>query len=101
MNLGLALKKYRKEKNITQKEIAYDLGITREYYCRLENGISLPSIAVFEKICRTTKIDVHRVMQMKGRMEEKPNGQVMCETCFMLNKSDKNHLHKLMLKMVR
>lgn len=38
------LKSFRKAKGYTQEEIAKILGISREHFCRIENGKNIPSI---------------------------------------------------------
>lgn len=49
--ISLVLKSYRKMHSFTQKEMAERLGVTREYYSRLERGAAAPSFALFEVMC--------------------------------------------------
>ena len=40
------LKELRKEKNLTQKEVADYIGVTRPMYTNIENGVKNPSLKV-------------------------------------------------------
>ena len=44
------IKKFRIEKNITQKELADKVGITQQMMSNYENGYSIPSIKLARKI---------------------------------------------------
>jgi len=46
------LKSIRKSKNLTQKEVAENLGITLSAYSNYEQGIREPSINIIIKICK-------------------------------------------------
>lgn len=50
VRLGEALKEYRNQHKLLQKEIADRLGITREYYALLEEGHRLPSPGLLYRI---------------------------------------------------
>jgi transcriptional regulator with XRE-family HTH domain len=50
MNVGEKLRQLRQEKNLTQPELAETLGIEQSYLSKLENGKSLPSGDVFNRI---------------------------------------------------
>ena len=48
--LGKSLKKYRKKRNLSQKDIASKLGVTQVHVSRIESGSSKPSRALTTKI---------------------------------------------------
>lgn len=48
--LGIEIRKYRKELEISAKEMAKQLRITRSYFSRIENGHDLPSKTLLNKI---------------------------------------------------
>ncbi len=50
MNIGEKLRLLRQEKNLTQPELAETLGIEQSYLSKLENGKSLPSGDVLNRI---------------------------------------------------
>ena len=46
------LKRYRRERGLTQQELAERCGMKASNLCRLENGNGNPSVATLEKIAR-------------------------------------------------
>lgn len=52
-----ALLEKRKERNLTQEEMACELGMSRQYYNALENGIRKPSIELAKKIAEKLGIE--------------------------------------------
>jgi transcriptional regulator with XRE-family HTH domain len=58
MTLGAALRHYRKEHNLLQKELAARIGISLKHYALIERGKAHPSHGVLERICETTSISV-------------------------------------------
>lgn len=49
--LGLFIAKLRKEKNMTQKELAEKLGVTDRAVSNWENGRRLPDVSLYKEIC--------------------------------------------------
>jgi DNA-binding XRE family transcriptional regulator len=41
----------RNEAKITRSDFARDLGISKQYFCDLEHGRRMPSVALVNKIC--------------------------------------------------
>lgn len=56
MKIGEIIRKYRKEKNLTQEEMANRLGVTAPAVNKWENGNSMPDIALIAPICRLLEI---------------------------------------------
>ena len=56
MDLGNAIKTLRKQKKITQKQLAELSGISTNALCSIEKGQSFPSKATISKICYSLKI---------------------------------------------
>ncbi|MDI6765262.1 MAG: helix-turn-helix transcriptional regulator [Bacteroidota bacterium] len=50
MRLPEILKEFRKENHLAQKEIANKLGITREYYVKIEKGRRIPSMQLIKRM---------------------------------------------------
>jgi len=50
MTLGEALKVYRIKNKLLQKQMAFMLGISKEYYCKIENDKILPGRNLMNKI---------------------------------------------------
>ncbi len=56
MDLGNAIKTLRKQKKITQKQLAELSEISTNALCSIETGQSFPSKATISKICSSLKI---------------------------------------------
>jgi len=54
--LGTKLKKARESANITQAEVAEIVGVTVNYYARLERGEVTPSLDILTKTMKLLKI---------------------------------------------
>ena len=49
--LAVVLKKERKDKNLSQEELAFRCDLDRTYISLLERGLRQPTLAVIFKIC--------------------------------------------------
>jgi len=58
MNFGDKVRQLRKDKNLTQPELAEAMGIEQSYLSKLENGKSLPSNDVLNRILDVFAIEV-------------------------------------------
>ncbi|PTJ89985.1 helix-turn-helix domain-containing protein [Staphylococcus simulans] len=58
MNIGDNIKKIRKERNITQSELATKMGISQSYLSDIENGRKNLGIATVEKIANKLGVSV-------------------------------------------
>ena len=64
MNITISenIKKLRKEKNITQAELASEFGVTCQSVCRWENGAAYPDIELIPKIAAYFGITTDRLL---------------------------------------
>lgn len=51
VKIGKLIAKCRKEKNLTQKELAELLGVTDKSVSKWENGICLPDVSLYKELC--------------------------------------------------
>lgn len=51
VKIGKLIAKCRKEKNLTQKELAELLGVTDKAVSKWENGICLPDVSLYKELC--------------------------------------------------
>ena len=58
MKLGEQIKQIRKKKDIKQKELAEQLGISANEMCNIEKGHSLPSKETMDDICRILNVEL-------------------------------------------
>jgi len=62
MQVGEIIRKHRKEKNITQEEMAKRLGVTAPAVNKWENGNSLPDVSLLSPIARLLNISVDTLL---------------------------------------
>lgn len=65
MMIGEVIRKYRKEKQMTQEELAEYLGITSSAVNKWENGYSLPDITLLSPIARILGISTDTLLSYK------------------------------------
>ncbi len=101
MQLAITLKMYRKSRHLTQKEVAAVLGISREYYSRLECGKGRPSVNLLETICRSTDIAVASIFGDDGDMNLRGKLNELCKLCLRLRSSDRKRVQWLIKRMLK
>lgn len=57
------LKRLRKEKGLTQEELADKVDIGRSYICKIEKGILEPSISTLGKIAKVLGTDIKELLK--------------------------------------
>ena len=60
--IGKFISKCRKDKNITQEELAEKLGVTNKTVSRWENGVNMPDYSVLKELCNILDIDVNELL---------------------------------------
>ena len=56
--IGRFIAKLRKEKNLTQEELANKLGITKNAVSKWERGLSLMDASLFKPVCKILGISI-------------------------------------------
>lgn len=75
MSVGKVIRKYRKEKNMTQEEMAVRLGVTAPAVNKWENENSLPDIMLLAPIARLLGISVDTLLSFREELtQEEVNG---------------------------
>lgn len=46
----MSLKEFRLQKNLEQKQIAKEIGVSASYYCKVEQGVRNPSYMFMSKL---------------------------------------------------
>ena len=78
MQIGEVIRKYRKEKDMTQEEMASRLGVTAPAVNKWENGNSMPDIMLLAPIARLLDITVDTLLSFHSELEmEEINGIVL------------------------
>ncbi|MBE6144269.1 MAG: helix-turn-helix domain-containing protein [Firmicutes bacterium] len=94
--IGTFIKELRKEKNLTQKDLAGKLNITDRAISKWERGINCPDIFLLDDLSQI--LDVSVIEILKGRRlskEEIINNKELVETMSFANKTLKEKLKKV------
>ncbi|MBO5195117.1 MAG: helix-turn-helix transcriptional regulator, partial [Bacteroidales bacterium] len=68
MKIGKVIRKYRKEKNMTQEEMATRLGVTAPAVNKWENENSYPDITLLAPIARLLGISVDALLSFQEEL---------------------------------
>ena len=60
--IGKFIAKCRKNKNITQEQLAEKLGVSNKSISRWENGKNMPDYSILKELCNTLDIDVNEFL---------------------------------------
>ena len=60
--IGKFIATVRKERNLTQEELALRLGVTNKSISRWENGKTMPDLSLFKPLCRELNITLNDLM---------------------------------------
>lgn len=77
MKIGEVIKKYRKEKQLTQEEVAFRLGVTAPAVNKWENGNSCPDIALLAPLARLLGISTDTLLSYKEDLNKQEIDQIL------------------------
>ncbi len=60
--IGSNIQEARNKLRLTQKEVADAVDINVNYYARIEQGLSIPSLMTLEKILKTVKTKSSKIL---------------------------------------
>ena len=84
--IGLFIAKCRREKNMTQEDLAEKLGVSNKSISRWENGKTLMDISLFEPLCN--ELDISIIELLNGeRVNDKKKDKLYTKT--LINYSNK------------
>lgn len=84
--IGLFIAKCRREKNMTQEDLAEKLGVSNKSISRWENGKTMMDISLFEPLCN--ELDISIIELLNGeRINDKKNDKLYTKT--LINYSNK------------
>jgi len=61
-NIGKSLRKIREEKNISQKELSFSMGIKPTQYSRIETGNAVPSLNTLLKVAEALEVTTDEII---------------------------------------
>jgi len=59
----MKLRTLRRDRFMTQEDLADKAGVTREYIARLEAGRYDPSLSTLEKLAKALKVDIAKLLK--------------------------------------
>ena len=62
MNIGQRIREVRKERGLSQEELAEKIGLNRSYLSLVENGRSSPTFEFIERVSRGLEIDIRSLI---------------------------------------
>jgi len=71
-NIGKFISELRKEKNMTQLELANKLGITDRAISKWENGRGMPDVSLLEPLCKELNISINELLTGKKIEHDTP-----------------------------
>lgn len=77
MTIGNVIKKYRKNKGITQEEMAFRLGVTAPAVNKWESGKTLPDVALLAPIARLLGITTDELLSFKDELTDEEINQYL------------------------
>ncbi|MDO4260770.1 MAG: helix-turn-helix transcriptional regulator [Eubacteriales bacterium] len=81
MELGQVIRKYRKEKNLTQEEMAGRLGVTAPAVNKWESGATCPDVTLLSPIARLLGITVDTLLCFREEPTEEELNELLKEAC--------------------
>jgi transcriptional regulator with XRE-family HTH domain len=80
LDFALALAKARKESDLTQQQLAEQLGVSQAYVARLESGLANPTVgkvgSIFASLWKRPSISLDSLVRQKEQIASLPNGPV-------------------------
>jgi len=67
------LRQLRRLQDLTQQNIADDIGISQRQVCRIENGEAHPKVDVLEKWCAALGITIRKLEKLCEKERQKKN----------------------------
>ena len=73
--IGKFIAKCRKDKNMTQSELAEKLGVTDKSIGNWENGRNMPDLSLFKPLCDELDITINELLSGERLKEEEYQGK--------------------------
>ena len=97
--IGDFIKEKRKEKELTQKELAEKLEITDRAISKWERGISCPDISLLKDLCKILEIDINELLSGKelNKVTKEDSEDILVETVKTYTDIEKKKNKKLLI----
>ena len=97
--IGKFIAENRKKKNLTQVELAEQLGVTDRSISKWENGRGMPDVSIFDDLCNILGISVNELLKgqyLSNENVEKVSSQNIIEYSNYLKKKEKNKIIRIL-----
>jgi transcriptional regulator with XRE-family HTH domain len=64
--VGLNVKRFRKERGLSQEKLAFECGLHRTYVSGVERGVRNPTVLVLEKIAGALSVASSQLLEERG-----------------------------------
>ena len=96
MELSQRIKKIRKAKNLSQKDLTTAIGMGAAQYSRIENGKTDPSVSTLEKIAQALGVTLAELFADENQVFEVNSGdKTLMEKVKLLESLDEKERHSL------
>jgi len=91
------IKRLRKLKNLSQKEVAMAIDIAQAQYSVIESGKNVPTLPTLEKISKVFEVDVSQLLKKPNKSDDEINLSILEKVKLIdtLEKEEKNCLLKM------
>ena len=98
--IGKFIAECRKEKKLTQEQLAEKLGVSNRSISRWENGKTMPDISLFEPLCEELNISINELLKGQRLNDKKPNNKIFTEVLLDYSKYIKNQNKRIILTLL-
>ena len=95
MDMGVVIKKYRKEAGMTQEEMANRLGVTTPAVNKWENGNSKPDIELLAPIARLLDISLDTLLSFHEKLSDAEIEEIIREDYSRSREKSKKHMRNM------
>ena len=95
MDMGVVIKKYRKEAGMTQEEMANRLGVTTPAVNKWENGNSKPDIELLAPIARLLDISLDTLFSFREKLSDAEIEEIIREDYSRRRGKSKKHMRNM------
>lgn len=95
--IGRFIAECRKDKKLTQEQLAEKLGVTSKSISRWENGKTMPDISLFEPLCDELGISINELFKAKKINDKKETNKLSIEVLVDYSKYIKKHNKRIIL----
>ena len=68
--VGANVNRVRRDRDLSQEELAFECGVHRTYISGVERGIRNPTVVVLDKIARALKVPASRLLDAPARRRD-------------------------------